>query len=160
MNTKGILKTLQKNFPNQNFTHTTVQFIATHTHSGPAGLAKNPFWAISICDSFNRSLYDVVSNQIISAVNQAMGNLTNIQTVDSAKTQLSGYNFTRFEGMPVDESTFYMNFKDVNTNSIGCFQIFSGHPTWYGIDNLVFSSDFGGYLLLCLDFKSIIQVAE
>jgi Neutral/alkaline non-lysosomal ceramidase, N-terminal len=141
-----VLKMLQQNFPNQNFTHATVQFIATHTHSGPAGLAENPFWAIAVCDSFNSNIYDIVSAQIIAAVSDSLGNLNSIQTIDSANAQIPGYNFTRFAGMDVDTSAFYINFKDINSNSMGCFQVFSGHPTWYGMSDLTFSSDFAGYV--------------
>ncbi len=141
-----VLKILQQNFPNQNFTHATVQFIATHTHSGPAGLAENPFWAIAVCDSFTPSIYDIVSNQVLAAVSDSLRNLNNIQNIDTANAQIPGYNFTRFTGIQVDANAYYINFKDINTNSMGCFQVFSGHPTWYGMSDLIFSSDFAGYV--------------
>jgi hypothetical protein len=140
------LKMLQQNFPNLNFTHATVQFIATHTHAGPAGLSENSFWAIAICDSFNPSIYDVISTQVIASVSDALGKLNNIQTIDTVNAQIPGYNFTRFTGMQVDTSAYFMNFKDINSNSMGCFQVFSGHPTWYGMADTTFSSDFAGYV--------------
>lgn len=141
-----LMSLLQKNFPNQNFNHSTVQFIATHTHAGPAGLTENPFWAITVCDSFNQSIFNIVSTQIISAVSDSLQNLTTIQSIDTSIGNISGYNSTRFAGMQVDTSSYYINFKDFNSNSIGCFQVFSGHPTWHGLTDLTFSSDFAGYV--------------
>ena len=148
------LSSLIKNFPNKNFSQANVQFLATHTHSGPAGLAENPFWAIAVCDRFNPSIYNIINSEIIASVTDSINNLSDIQSVDLANTQASGYNFTRFPGMPVDEKAFYLNFKNINSNSMGCFQVFSGHPTWYGAEDLTFSADFGGYLESSLQTKT------
>ncbi|WP_397600307.1 neutral/alkaline non-lysosomal ceramidase N-terminal domain-containing protein [Silvanigrella sp.] len=148
-----LLTLLNKYFPNKNFSHANVQFIATHTHSGPAGLAENPFWAIAVCDRFNSSIYNIVTDQIIKSVTESINNLNNIQSIDLGESIISSYNFSRFPGMPVDQNSLYLNFKDINSNSMGCFQIFSGHPTWYGAEDLTFSADFAGYIETSLQSK-------
>lgn len=141
-----ILNELKKTYPNLNLSHANVQFLATHTHSGPAGLTNNPFWAAAVCDRFNPQIFDLVKEQIILTMNDALNNLGNIQSYDTANYKASGYNFTRFAGMTVDRSTFYLNLKDSNANSLACMKIFSGHPTWFGTSDLTFSADFVGYL--------------
>ncbi|WGL60427.1 neutral/alkaline non-lysosomal ceramidase N-terminal domain-containing protein [Pigmentibacter sp. JX0631] len=141
-----MIKELQNNFPSLNLSHANVQFIATHTHSGPAGLTENPFWAAAVCDRFNPKIYELVRAQIFSGLNDAISNLGTIQSYDNANYTASGYNFTRFAGMEVDRSTYYLNLKDVSSNSLACFKVFSGHPTWYGAAELTLSGDFAGYL--------------
>ena len=141
-----ILKELQNNFPSLNLSHANVQFVATHTHAGPAGLTENPFWAAAVCDRFNPKIYELVKAQIFSGLNDAISNLGTIQSYDNANYTASGYNFTRFAGMQVDRSTYYLNLKDASANSLACINVFSGHPTWYGAADLTLSGDFVGYL--------------
>ncbi|MGY3805135.1 neutral/alkaline non-lysosomal ceramidase N-terminal domain-containing protein [Pigmentibacter ruber] len=141
-----IIKELQNNFPSLNLSHANVQFIATHTHAGPAGLTENPFWAAAVCDRFNPKVYDLVKSKIFSGLNDAISNMGTIQSYDNANYTASGYNFTRFPGMQVDRSTYFLNLKDLNSNSLACIKVFSGHPTWYGAADITLSADFVGYL--------------
>lgn len=141
-----VLNNLKVNFPLLNLDHKNVHFIATHTHSGPAGLSENPFWAAAICDRYNPSLYSSVNESIINTVSNAIANLQSIYAVDIASVdQFTGYNVSRFDNMDVDKSMFFINFK-TSSQSLGCFDVFSAHPTWYGIADLVLSSDFAGYI--------------
>ncbi|WP_161597699.1 neutral/alkaline non-lysosomal ceramidase N-terminal domain-containing protein [Fluviispira multicolorata] len=137
---------LKTTFPNLNLDQTNVQFVATHTHSGSAGLTENPFWAAAVCDRFNPGLYNTVTATTLQTVGDAYTNLSTPNAVDITNDQISGYNYSRFDGMQVDTNVYYMNFKDSGANSLGCFIAYSVHPTWYGIDDLVFSSDLAGYL--------------
>jgi hypothetical protein len=141
-----ILKNLTQNFPDLNLNLSNVQFVATHTHSGPAGLTENQFWGILVCDRFNPDLFELVQHQTLAAVFDAVTKLETLSKLDVAQDQVTGFNFSRFNNMDVDTDIYFANFKNSSLNSMGCIQIFSAHPTWYGFHDLTYSSDLPGYI--------------
>lgn len=149
-----ILKELQRTFPTLNLSHANVQFLATHTHAGPAGLSSNPFWAAAVCDRFNPNIFNIIKEQLILSVKESLSNLGSIHSYDLAKYEAFGYNYTRFNGMPVDKSAFYLNLKDSTAKSLACIKTFSGHPTWYGLTEITLSADFVGYLEESMELKT------
>jgi len=139
-----LLADLAKSFPLLNLTQINTNVFATHTHAGPAGLSQNSFWAMAVCDRYNENLYNLVREQTIATLSQAINQLTPIDAVDEVNTQLEGYNYSRVDNMEVDKSNYFINFKN-NGRSLGCINVFGVHSTWFGQDNLKLSADFAGY---------------
>lgn len=135
---------VQRGYPSLG--HANFQVTATHTHSGPAGLALSPLWSAFACDSF-RAAY---RKQVIVAARQLMG-----QAIDSLRpasslqihhAQVSGLNTSRFKGMGVDEHTFALLARDASDDVLGCALSYPVHSTFYGPNSLRLSRDVAGWI--------------
>ncbi|MBX9703042.1 MAG: neutral/alkaline non-lysosomal ceramidase N-terminal domain-containing protein, partial [Silvanigrellaceae bacterium] len=142
-----LLKTLQHSFPNLNLSENNLQIIATHTHSGPAGLTENPLWSVGVCDRFNKKVYSHTIEQTLLAFENAIRNKQKMTRLQVSSITVDNINKSRVKNMPVDQKSLLITFQGPDSDkSLGCLQTFSVHPTWYGVNDLTLSSDLAGYI--------------
>jgi hypothetical protein len=122
------------------------QVSATHTHSGPAGLALSPLWSAFACDSYQPSYRRLVLAAARQAIAQAVKDLRPVQPVTVYRATIDGWNNSRFAGMEVDRSAFGVLAVDGAKQVAGCLFSYPVHSTFYGPDSLRLSRDIAGWL--------------
>jgi hypothetical protein len=134
--------------------HGNIQIVASHTHSGPAGLTKNPFWSIFACDRYSDRLFSFFQGQVESAFLEALRNSQPVKKVYRREQLLPGFSKSRIRGMVSHSRQLVYVFDKNDTREqesdskrgLPCLNVFAVHPTWYGAKSLTLSSDVVGYL--------------
>lgn len=151
---RKIVSALAARWPKLGLDHASVQVVASHTHSGPAGLTENPFWSVFACDRYSRRLWDHFEARVVEAFAAALKDAAPLADTGATRRSaaLPGFNKSRFEGMAVDDRLLSFRFPRARESAVGpsgrgapCVQIFAAHPTWFGAGDLVLSSDVVGH---------------
>jgi hypothetical protein len=149
---RKIVEILQIKFPNFAWHQGNVQIVASHTHSGPAGLTENPFWSVFACDRYSKPLWEFFEEKTVEAMQTAFRNAANAQPINTfwiKKENLETFNKSRLPGMEVHKQSLVLAFDETNSplaKSSSCIATFAIHPTWYGAQSLVLSSDVVGHV--------------
>ena len=184
--TKRMVATLQDAFPNLDLHQGNIQLVASHTHSGPAGLTQNSFWAAFACDRYSQELWEFFAKQVVAAFQQAINKQYSVGNIGLTSQKLDTFNKSRMPGLLADTRQLLVTFSKepgqiTNSSSGGtssganagdgsidagaqdgstipnskvtlglagvpCFTTYAVHPTWFGQNQLVLSSDIVGHL--------------
>ena len=145
--TQKIVNHLALQFPNLGLNQGNVQVVASHTHSGPAGLTENPFWSAFACDRYSKPLWEFFQEKFTGAFQEALQNSAPIGKTSIRQGELSGLNKSRYPGMNVDSYYTGLDFWNTNSTSLqGCAAVYALHPTWYGQERRVLSGDIPGFI--------------
>ena len=130
---------------NQGFSDGYVHLVATHTHSGPGGLADSFLWQVLISDEFRPELYARVLSKINAAVALAMATAQPIQLVSG---EIALHSLQRSRRRP---STAFRSAADVllmkplsEDRLIGAWFNVPVHGTALGPKNTLLSGDLPG----------------
>jgi hypothetical protein len=139
-----IVKSLAKRYPEANFSQSSLQMVATHSHSGPAGLAQDPMFETLAGDRYNESYFDFVEQRILDTYQKAFASLENLLNTSIKHPIEKGFNSTRLDGMEVDAR---VRFADLYSwSQRGCLISFALHPTTFGQKEQILSPDIGGHI--------------
>jgi len=121
------------------FTNTTV--LATHTHSGPAGLTENPLWSTFVCDQFNVELTRSYLDTLSRVLKEALANPQPIERIETRITEQPTLFKSRFTDMKSASDVQLISFKTPSgTTPLSLVQL-AAHPTYFGTRDLVLSAD-------------------
>jgi hypothetical protein len=117
---------------------------ATHTHSGPGGLSRNPFWELAALDTFRKETYRAVLDSAAQAVTRA--------DADAARAKMETIRFEvpgaqrnrRNHPERVDRQARLILAKAESGAILGSLVLFSVHGTALEDNNLFFSADVPG----------------
>jgi hypothetical protein len=115
--------------------------LATHTHSGPAGLSENPLWSTFVCDRYNPELTSAYLDLFKATVKKALAQLQPITSVGKRTAQVPGLLNSRFEGMLPDTEASLLTFQTANESLPLALLRMAVHPTTYGPSDLVLTAD-------------------
>lgn len=160
---RGVVKKLQKNFPQLEYTMDNVILTAQHTHSGPGGYSHYGFYNLTI-PGFVAEVYQIIVNGIVEAIVQAEKNIqpANIYlntgvfepNVDVAfNRSLKAYNsnpeVTKIDEnkthLGVDREMVLLRIDRLNGEKIGMINWFGVHATSISNDNHKICYDNKGY---------------
>lgn len=115
--------------------------LATHTHSGPAGLTENPLWSTFVCDQFNPELTEDYLETLRSVLLNARSKLTKLKHIETSTTELPALLKSRMENMRSNPEISLVSFRS-ETGSIPLSLVqLAAHPTYWGTRDLVLSAD-------------------
>jgi len=69
----GVVRKLQQNHPEWNYTHENLMLTAQHTHTGPSGFSLHPLYSMS-APGFDQYIYDIIVNGIVESIVKAEKN--------------------------------------------------------------------------------------
>lgn len=151
--TQRVVLALQKAFPMQNWDQTHVHVVASHTHSGPAGLSLHPVWSVIGCDVYMPTFYQDFEHAVVTAVGSALHNAQEVQRFMTRSGEAPALNASRVKGMAVDSHFTHWEFQtDTTSTAVGqsrepvCLQSYSLHPTFFGPETLTLSGDVVGHM--------------
>jgi hypothetical protein len=116
----------------------------THTHSGPGALSRNPFWQAVAMDRFQHRFYEKFLNQIAQTAQEAMAKAepAELYTLSFETHELQRNR--RGADRPLDPRANLLLARSTSGAWLGGMVNFAVHGTWFGENNLKFSSDVPG----------------
>jgi hypothetical protein len=115
--------------------------LATHTHSGPAGLTESPLWSAFVCDQFNRDLSEQYLAKVTEVLQQATRQLQPVTTIETVTTQQPSLFKSRFTGMTPATDITLVSFKSPSGKTPLSLVQLAAHPTVLGPRDLTLSAD-------------------
>jgi len=115
--------------------------VATHTHSGPAGLSENPLWSAFVCDQYNPPLANAYVSVFKDTLRRALGQLQNVESISTRASEAAQLLKSRFEGMRANNDVSLLSFNTANARAPLALLRMAVHPTSYGPSDLVLSAD-------------------
>lgn len=115
--------------------------VASHTHSGPAGLTENPLWGIFVCDQYSAKLTNSYLNTLKLTVQRALANVAPITKIETTTAKIPTFVKSRFKGMEPTNDISLVAFRQTNGNSPLALLQMAVHPTTYGLRDLVLTAD-------------------
>lgn len=139
--TRKINQTIDSLFSSSTSTLNNTLVLATHTHSGPAGLTESPLWSAFVCDQFNKDLTDLFLQKVKKVVQTAAGRSQPIGTLEMTNVNQPQLFKSRFSGMASASEVNLTTFKtQTGEISLSLVQL-AAHPTFYGPRDLTLSAD-------------------
>jgi hypothetical protein len=124
----------------------------THTHSGPGGLAHNRLWELMAMDKFQPEFYEKFLDKIRMNVQRAMDKRRPAQLYQ-LNAQTNGLiRNRRGADRPLNPLANLLLAQDHTGEWLGGIVNFAVHGTWFGQNNLHFSSDVPGAIESHLEF--------
>jgi hypothetical protein len=117
---------------------------ATHTHSGPGGLSRNPFWELTALDTYRKEVESAVLNSAASAVSQAESNAVPARIETTSFLVPGVQNNRRNHPERVDPRARLIYATADSGALLGSLILFSIHGIALSDDNLKFSADVPG----------------
>lgn len=115
--------------------------LASHTHSGIAGLSENPVWGPFVCDQFNADLRESYLNAFKLTLREAQSKVVPIAAIETTRTEIPGLVKSRFDGMPSASEISVISFKSTQGNAPLSLLRIGVHPTTFGQTDLILSAD-------------------
>ena len=115
--------------------------VASHTHSGPAGLTENPLWGIFVCDQYSARLTNSYLNTLKLTLQRALASVAPITKIETTTAKIPTLVKSRFEGMEPINDISLLAFRKANGDSPLALLQMAVHPTKYGPRDLVLTAD-------------------
>lgn len=127
-------------------TNTTTQLhnttvVASHTHSGVAGLTENPLWGTFVCDQYNAALTQNYLDVLKETVVSALANRKLISGVETLSIRSPELLTSRSESMKSNDQVTLLHFKGPDDRPVLSLLQLAAHPTTFGTKDLVLTSD-------------------
>jgi hypothetical protein len=128
---------------------------ATHTHSGPGALVKNPFWEHFAADRYQKSVYGDLVSRASKALRLAVANLREADLFSTSFMTEGLQNNRRHEPGHFDPQARLLLAQDRESGAwLGGLVNYAIHGTALGPKNLLFSADLPGALERKLEEQS------
>ncbi len=112
---------------------------ATHTHSGPSGLA-----ALSFGEGYDDDLLELTASQITGTVRQARNRAFEAR-LKIGSTMIKGLTQNRNDpAQPIDQQLHVLRIEDKDARLRAVLANYPCHPTLLGFNNLLISADWPG----------------
>lgn len=115
--------------------------LASHTHSGVAGLTRHPLWSSFACDTYNNDLSAQYFNLLRRVAADAVSRARPLRRIGQIENKLPALLKSRFAGMPAEDSVSLTEFQDTEGKIPFAVAQMAVHPTYYGPRDLVLSAD-------------------
>ncbi|MEN9810629.1 MAG: Neutral/alkaline non-lysosomal ceramidase, N-terminal [Pseudomonadota bacterium] len=115
--------------------------LASHTHSGVAGLTRHPLWSSFACDTFNKDLSEQYFSLLRRVTADAIGKARPLKSIGQIESNLPALLKSRFAGMPAADAVSLTAFEDAEGKIPFAVAQMAVHPTFYGPRDLVLSAD-------------------
>jgi hypothetical protein len=139
--TRKIHELIKSVVPDSEPSATNTIVVATHTHSGPAGLSEHPLWSAFVCDQFNRDLTNAYLNTLSETLKSAISSAENIQSIEVQSVNQPELFKSRFQGMQPATDITLTSFKTPSGGVPLSLLQLAAHPVYFGPRDLVLSSD-------------------
>lgn len=126
-----------------------IMVAATHTHAGPDGIFKEPFF-VSI-STFNENLISDMRTKIKQSILSAMEKKKVVETRVGKITVESVSANRQVKNGPVDKQLITIRFDDNTGKMISAIVNFACHPTVLDASNLLLSADYPGYAMSLIE---------
>lgn len=121
-----------------------VLLFATHNHSGPAGLDRNPVYQYAFGD-FDEALFEDMAARLAAVIDEASRHLRPAR-LSAAATEVPGLVANRRGDGAVDASLTVVKVGDTDGKPMALLVNYGAHPTILGPDNLLVSGEYPGAL--------------
>jgi hypothetical protein len=142
--TKDFHSDLVKKLQDQGFQASELLISGTHTHSGPGALSRNPFWQALAMDRFQRKFYDKFLDQIADTAREAVARAEPAELHSLSFQTHKLQRNRRGADRPLDPKANLLLARSSSGSWLGGMVNFAVHGTWFGEENLKFSSDVPG----------------
>ncbi|MEY4065117.1 MAG: Neutral/alkaline non-lysosomal ceramidase, N-terminal [Pseudomonadota bacterium] len=119
--------------------NTTV--IASHTHSGVAGLTENPLWGAFVCDQYNDRLTGKFLETLKETVVRSLSNRKTIASIESRTIRVPTLLKSRSGTMRSEDHVHLLQFMTADQRPAVSLLQLAAHPTTFGTKDLVLTSD-------------------
>jgi hypothetical protein len=120
-------------------------FAATHTHSGPGGFVKMPFWELLAVDKFSDSMFNEIVNKSVASIRQAYANMQPAKW-GLSQFQIQGVTKNRRQSSRLNPTLTLVKVEGVNGKPISTIMNFPVHADLLTPGNLEISADVSGAL--------------
>lgn len=114
---------------------------ATHTHSGPGTVFKNPIWELLATDRFQRKIYEAFAEGVAASIRKAVAGLEESEILASSFEAKGLQKNRRIKDGPVDRSANLLWVRSTRGAWLGAMANLPLHGTSLGMKNHSFSSD-------------------
>ena len=128
--------------------------LASHTHSGVAGLTRHPLWSSFACDTHNNELSAQYFNLLRRVTADAISRTRPLKSIGQIESNLPALLKSRFAGMPAADAVSLTAFEDAEGKIPFAVAQMAVHPTFYGPRDLVLSADLVAPLEASISNKS------
>jgi Neutral/alkaline non-lysosomal ceramidase, N-terminal len=125
---------------------------ATHTHSGPGGLASNSVWQVGAADTLNSEFLDSVVQQTAASIRNSLSRQQPV-TMESMSIPVTELNQNRrINGGPAQRNVNLLQFRSAaGKHVIAGLLHYAIHGTALGTKSLVLSADIPGRLVRTIE---------
>jgi hypothetical protein len=116
--------------------------VASHTHSGPAGLSRDELFQFFAGDTFSEKYLSFVLELFERELRSVRANAESVVSVNSFEAEVEGLNGDRLPSLSRDKRNLLLEF--VSASQKNCFNVFGMHPTYHAQKDLVLSADLAG----------------
>lgn len=117
---------------------------ATHTHSGPGTLSRNPLWQLLAMDKFQSMIYQAVLNDLMYSVQAAVMRARPAELFTTSFETQGLQKNRRDPSRGTDTTANLLLARDLNGQWLGGIVNYSIHATSFGTGNLHYSADIAG----------------
>lgn len=139
--TRKIHEQIKTLVPDSEPSATNTIVVATHTHSGPAGISEHPLWSAFVCDRFNPNLTNTYLSTLSETLKTALRSSENIESIEVQSVNQPELFKSRFKDMQPASDITLTSFKSASgAVPLSLLQL-AAHPVFFGPRDLVLSSD-------------------
>lgn len=122
-----------------------IQLFATHTHSGPGGYIRMPFWEQLAVDKFNALFYEKLISSAERAIRKAVANLQPV-LVGKRESIIEGVSVNRRNSPLLNPRLNVIRIDNLNRKNIANIINFPIHGNYLPAENLMLSRDIPGLI--------------
>lgn len=118
-----------------------VAVVATHTHSGPGGVAEAPLWQVAAADCYSDAVFQAVKTAAVGALKQAHAALQPARLGVGTTTVIGANKNRRMQPAIVDQELGLVKVTTAGGLPLAALFNFAVHGTSYGVSNMKLSTD-------------------
>jgi hypothetical protein len=143
-------------YENKSIGWNNVFVVASHTHSGPAGLSKDELLQFFAGDTYSIDYAQFVQNLFETELRAAKSKLQPLSSVDIFDGEFDDLSGDRLSFLPRDKKNSLWEFRTPTAKS--CFTVFGIHPTFHAQKDRTLSADLAGGIEKSLQNESGSQI--